>query len=515
MAYIPIRNIGAGGIVTDQAPYDLELTQFPNGNNVAIENGKLGKALGYTNRQSLAFQPTHVQGWLYQGNNTLVIGGNTTIHRFDGSTVSDVSKAGGYSNSPRWQSAQIGTALLMNNGSEVPQYMLPTGSAFADLPAWPSNVTTRCVKPFNSFLVMVGYEDLSSRYPFTVRWSDEFDPASVPGDWDITSTTNLAGENILGGANGELVDQLALNDQNIIYAERGVYAMSFIGAPLVFAFREIFGDDGIINRGACAEFFGRHLVVGQNDIYVHDGSTKASIADKRVRRAFFNEIGDTRSVFCQTVPNRSEIWICYADQDAADGETANRALIYNWAQDAFTFIDLPGVRALTLADRMDTSGDWDASTASWASSSLYWSNASVSTQGDSVRLFGAGYDASKVFEHANGYGAAGAAVNSFIEATKIDLDQVLQTSTSTVKQINAVLPQIEGSGSVEIRVGFSNAPQEGVTWGAPVSFNIEADYKVDCRATGRYLALRFESTSATDFWKVTGLDLDVREVARR
>ncbi|MFQ3255692.1 MAG: hypothetical protein ACI9W7_000150, partial [Porticoccaceae bacterium] len=29
MAFIPLRNIGAGGIVTDQDPYDLELTQFP------------------------------------------------------------------------------------------------------------------------------------------------------------------------------------------------------------------------------------------------------------------------------------------------------------------------------------------------------------------------------------------------------------------------------------------------------------------------------------------------------
>ena len=48
--FVPIRQVGAGGIVTDQAPYDLELQQFPAGNNVAIEDGKIGKALGYSNR---------------------------------------------------------------------------------------------------------------------------------------------------------------------------------------------------------------------------------------------------------------------------------------------------------------------------------------------------------------------------------------------------------------------------------------------------------------------------------
>ena len=42
--------------------------------------------------------------------------------------------------------------------------------------------------------------------------------------------------------------------------------MTFIGAPLVFAFREIFNDDGIINRSAVAGF-SASTVVGQNDIY--------------------------------------------------------------------------------------------------------------------------------------------------------------------------------------------------------------------------------------------------------
>jgi len=513
MAFIPIRQVGAGGIVTDQAPYDLELQQFPAGNNVAIEDGKIGKALGYSNRKSLAFEPTHVQGWLYQGNNSLVIGANTAIYRFDGTNVTNVSSQT-YSNSPRWQSAQIGAGVIMNNGTEVPEFMFPNGSAFAALTAWPTNVTTQCLKPFNSFLIMVGYEDLTNRYPYTVRWSDEYDPASVPQSWDITSTTNLAGENVLSGNNGELIDQLTLNDANIIYAERGVFAMTFIGAPLVFAFREIFNDDGIINRGAVAGFFGQHLVVGQNDIYVHDGNNKRSIVDKRVRRQFFAELRDTRSVFCQSIPDRSEVWICYADDDSSDSQTANRALVYNWAQDAFTFIDLPNIRALTLADKMDTSGDWDNSPVTWAQSSDYWSNASITTAGQNIKLFGAGYLDDKVYQHNDTYGADGSALDAFIEASKLDLDAITGGSTATIKQINQILPQIEGSGAVTIRVGVSDSPQQGVQWIAERSYNIESDHKIDVRASGRYLALRFQSASSENWWKVTGLDIDIREVAK-
>jgi len=521
MAYVPLRNIGAGGIVTDQDPYDLELTQFPVGNNVSFHEGRIGKALGHSIRFSTAYAPTHVQGWMYQENNTLVVGTLNKIYRFNGTVVTNVSKtsdAFNYTNSPRWQSEQLGNALMMNNGSDVPQFMQPDASPqrFADLTAWPSGVKTQCLKPYKSFLIMAGYESSSNKFPYTVRWSDEYEPTGVPTDYSITSTTNLAGENTLGGNNGDLIDQLTLNNSQIIYAERGVYAMDFIGAPLVFSFREVFSDDGIINRGACAEFLGKHLVVGHDDIYVHDGNQKQSIAEKRVRRTFFNALTDTRSVYCQTVNNRSEIWICYADVDATNSESANKALVYNWAQNAFTFIDLPNLRALSVSEKMGaTQGTWADVVGEWNSTTAYWSNVSQSSEANALKLFGAGYTTSKVFTMNDTHGAADTSITATLEATKIDLDQVIGAATNTIKQINSILPQIEGQGSVNISVGSSMTPQDGVMWGEPQAYEIEKDHKIDFRSSGRYLALKVESISATDYWRLTGLDIDIKEVAAR
>tara|TARA_R110000744_G_scaffold378679_1_gene495162 strand:- start:62 stop:1618 length:1557 start_codon:yes stop_codon:yes gene_type:complete len=518
MAYIPLRNIGAGGIVTDQDPYDLELTQFPNGNNVSFHDGRVGKSLGHSDRFTTTVAPTHIHGWLFAGNNTVVIGTLNKIFRFNGSNQTNVTKtsdATNYTNSPRWQSEQLGTALMMNNGSDVPQFMQPSESRFQDLIAWPSSVRTHCLKPYKSFLIMAGYEAGSNKYPYTVRWSDEYDPTGVPADYAINSPTNLAGENTLSGNNGNLIDQLTLNNSQIIYAERGVFAMDFIGAPFVFSFREVFSDDGIINRGACAEFFGKHLVVGHNDIYVHDGNQKQSVVDKRVRRTFFNSLADKRSVFCQTVTDRSEVWICYADADAADSESANRALVYNWAQNAFTFIDLPNLRALTVSERMDTSNNWDSASGTWGSTSDYWSSSSLSADANALKLFGAGHVASKLFTMNDTHGASGVAVNAFVEATKIDLDQVIGKATNTIKQINGILPQIEGQGSVNITIGTSHTPQDGISWGYTNAYNIESDHKIDVRSSGRYFALKVESNSASDYWRLTGLDIDISEVATR
>jgi len=154
VAFVPLRKIGSGGIVTDQDPYDLELTQFPDGNNVQFHEGRIGKALGHSIANSLSFAPTHAHGWRYAGNNTLIIGSLNKLYRYNGTATTDVTKtsdATTYSNSPRWQSEQLGLAMMLNNGSQTPQYMYPTGTRFADLPNWPSTVTSSCINLTDPF----------------------------------------------------------------------------------------------------------------------------------------------------------------------------------------------------------------------------------------------------------------------------------------------------------------------------------------------------------------------------
>lgn len=523
MAMIPLRNIGAGGLTPDQQPYDVELTQFPAGNNVQMFNGRLGKSLGYVNVASVAAAPTHVAGWLVDGSNSVVIGTANDLYRFNGSSVAKVTAAAyasGYANSPRWQSAQIGTGFLANNGSDKPQYMTAADSLFSDLPNWPAAVRTNSLRPFLSFLVMTGYTSGSTEYPYTVRWSDEFDPTGVPGSYDITSTTNLAGENVLGGRLGRLIDSLPLAGTNIIYAERGAYAMSYIGAPLVFAFRELFDDGGIANRGAVCVFDNRHFVVGRDDIYVHDGSQKQAVATNRVKETFYNSIADTRSLFVVNDTATNEIWIGYADKNSTNPETANRALVWNYSRDAWTFRDLPAVRSMCVGPAVGGGGSgtgatWDDLNVAWDSWSANWSDLGADTQAKNTRLFSAAYGASKLYAHNETFGAAGSEFTAYVEASKIDLDQVLQRTTDRVLQIKRILPQIKGAGSVTIKVGSSNSPQGPVAWKTTKSFNVESDYKVDTRVSGRYLALRVESADVAGYWQLGGFDLDVEEVSER
>jgi hypothetical protein len=523
MAMVPLRDIGAGGLVPDQQPYDVELTQFPSGNNVQLHSGRLGKSLGYVDVVSVASAPTHVAPWFVDGANSIIVGTNNNLYRYTGTATVDVTASaytGGYSNSPRWQTNQVGAGFLANNGADKPQYMAPADTRFADLANWPANLRATSIRPFLSFLILAGYTDGSTEYPYTVRWSDEFDPTGVPGSWDITSTTNLAGENVVGGRLGRLVDSLPLAGTNIVYAERGAYAMSYIGAPLVFSFRELFDDDGIINRGAVCAFGNNHFVVGRDDIYIHDGSAKQSVADKRVRETFYSAIADTRSVFVTYDAQRNEIWIGHADKNSPNPETANRALVWSVSNNAWTFRDLPGVRSMCLGPAIGGGGSgtgatWDSLDVQWDSWSALWSDLGAETQARNVRLFSAGYTGSKLHAHNETYGAAGTGYLAFVEAAKIDLDRVLQRSVERVVQIKRIVPQIKGTGTVIFKVGYSNSPQGPVTWKTTKSYNVESDYKIDTRVSGRYLAIRVESTDVAGYWQLGGFDLDVEEVSER
>ena len=53
-----------------------------------------------------------------------------------------------------------------------------------------------------------------------------------------------------------------------------------------------------------------------------------------------------------------------------------------------------------------------------------------------------------------------------------------------------------------------NTPEGAVTWGDPMTYTIETDYKIDARASGRYPAWRFEGEDAGNF-QLSGIDFSV------
>ena len=99
-----------------------------------------------------------------------------------------------------------------------------------------------------------------------------------------------------------------------------------------------------------------------------------------------------------------------------------------------------------------------------------------------------------------------------IERTGYDLGD-----PSIVKYVRAVWPKMEVSGTgntINVYVGSQMSTEEGVNWGAPIAFNPNTQSKVSCRVSGKFFAVKFESTGDLD-WKLHGVSFEAEPRGNR
>lgn len=512
--YFPIRQLGEKGINTDTPPYELAINEFSAGRNVRFANGSAQTMPAPLAIDTLAEAPVWGQAWLRDGSAQLAYASATRLYVRENEAFVDRSDLttypGGYSSSTGWQSHAWGETPVFNNGIEVPQVLEPTDTTFKDMPAWPSDLRAKSVKGYKNFMVAIGITEGGVDYPNTVRWSTEAEPGQLPWTWDVSDLAGLAGANPVDSGAGELVDQLPLAGSNILYSNDSAYLMQFVGGQFVFNFEKIF-DKGILCRDAVAAFENFHFVVGPAELYVHDGNTPRPIAHRRTNRTFYRELGNRDSVRCVANAKSKEIWVFYS---TGSGTAANRALVFNWLDNSFTFVSVPNVQCPLFGPRQGDIITWgELGPFTWADLTQAWGEFAdddyypvmyyFSSDGTTHELYEADFLNTTVDTQA-----------VYLERTGIDLDQMLRKPAMQTCLIQKVVPQISGSGVVRITVGGSDTPMGAVEWSDPVLFNVDTDVDVDVRVNARYLAIKVESVD-TGFWRLTGWDFDLKLAGMR
>lgn len=76
---------------------------------------------------------------------------------------------------------------------------------------------------------------------------------------------------------------------------------------------------------------------------------------------------------------------------------------------------------------------------------------------------------------------------------------------------SAIWPEVIGpsEGVIQISLGAHDTPDSAIDWEGPYNFTIGVDEKVDFVVSGRYLAVRFEST-AVPVWTLQSYTLEYR-----
>ena len=536
-----VRRLGSTGIITDISPTDIEdPAVFTAGVNVRFRNGRVSRAPAARTVTELPFEPRHcftippASG----GYDEIIAVSEDfdSFQRFNSPAFEDLTPTGHVGSvSPQSvvTSALLGGVAYVNRETHHPLYKAPADTEFSEIPDWDPLDKCRVLRPYKDQLIALGVTKSGIFYPTMVKWSDISGFGAPPASWDPTLTTNSAGENIVNDMQHMIVDGHPLRDSFILYCTNSVWTMDFVGGDLIFTFRKIFDEYGVINPNCVAQKGAQHFVFDHNDIYVHDGVSPQSIADQRTREFIFDSIDLSKKHLCFVDHDKklSEVRFCYPSSDRLVGfgnptTGCNRAAIYNYANNTWSFDDIPNVVSSCTSAILSAALWEDDPEVTWdGSGGLY-----ASTDGDetarSIMLgrtdTSQGLTAPRIYvlDVIDGgkapYGIEPEAIKPvFLERSGLDLDN-LGKNLNQYAYLQELWPQMSAEHPEDIywQFGSTDLINREPLWSEEMPFDPETEGKLDINESGKYLSYRFGLRGSGDF-KLSGFDVQMVFRGRR
>lgn len=530
MPSVPVRDlVGGQGVNYDQTPNSLPPNAFSDIVNGRFTRGRLERVGG---SQVFAESPTvpeltnarFAQGITIQGNEGLFVAtASNAYFTVNGSSWVDVTPLSGWADTDTWNLRQYGDSLLLTSLDTVP-FVLQAGSSqlvqFAD---WPANYKCQVLFAYKNILIALGVTINNTVQSGLVKWSGVVTPADLANvGWDPADITTVAGENVLPDRDGEIRDGGVLRDSSMIYTDSSVWRMDLSNtvagaSPVVFNFRKVFSDDGILRNRCFSEVNGVHYVVGVYDIYINDGFNKQSISDNRLTEFFYDRIGTQDLAFMEHYQRPQEVILAYGVQEDT---AAREAIVFNYFYNTWTRWSYGGAGIFThitqapeFAATIPTWQDWQDQGVRWSDlNNVTWN--ALFPQNRERGLYGLSNDGRLFRLDVGGAASSATPAELFIERRDVDLDEVFGGS-SPIKYISRFVPIMVGEGTVFIQFGGRNALSSPIIWQPERPYVIGQDYKFDLRLSYRYPSFRIRQAPADGTLALDGFDFIVHAAGYR
>lgn len=515
MNKIPFKAVGAAGVVKDIASTELPPNAWSDAQNIRFLDGSAMQFLGHGEvylSPSAAPQylmPANVgpdRYWLYATSDKQFAVSNATgssVH----TDITHVTPRAGSVN--KWSGFVFGGVPVLNAGDgRAPMYWNQNlANKFVDLPAWPANTSCKVLRQYKNLMIALNVTKSGVNLPFTVKWSTNAVPGSLPSTWDEADATQDAGEFDLAEGQDAIVDGLGLKNSFIVYKESSTWALDYVGGAFILQSRKVSGMSGLLNMNCAVEFdigFGAvHFAVTGSDIVIHDGNAASSVLDKRARRFFFQnlDVENKGKVFVFKNPFLNEIMVAYPSIGATSCDTA---LVYNYVDKTVSFRSLPGVTH-AAAGPVDNSlaGNWNQDSAPWDTDLTAWNGPDYTP--DSVRVL-MGTVSSKLYLLDSSASFDGVIPDAYLERRGLSFD-----APDRIKLVTGIRPRIVGNkgGTVIVKVAGMEDPDDDPVW-ETATYTIGSTLQCDVMASGRYIAIRFETGTAFS-WRMDSMDMFVTD----
>lgn len=510
MAIASINNL-TGGLVKDTNPELLPIDPmiWTTANNVRFTDSSIAKITGSENIITTPVPPYYTTV-IDDGEKSMIIScGKNKIYAYYSGTWNDITNTTSdyIGTSNNWQHTVINSYPVFNNTVNRPQAwtQIEPSQKLVDLAGWNQSASCAVIRAFKAYLIAGNLTENSTIYNTRIRWSAAALPGALPTSWDETDLTNDAGYTDLSDSPGAVIDMKVLGDNLIIYKQRSVYLMMYIGGNNIFAIKQVFNNIGALSKDCICEVNGQHLVLTVDDVILTDGNQYKSIIDGKLRKYLFNVINKQALSACYVSPyyKYSEVWICIP---TGSSTIANLALIYNYATNTWstrTLNSIPFISQVPLD--ISTALSFNASTTAFNSSQFAFNLSQY--QLNQYFLVGSDPTNSKLvlLESA---ATTDQGVNMIATAERVNVSLNEDQNIKVIKRLYPKMTKLSGtSNNVNFYIGTQMKRNDSITWTSAMAFDIINDYKIDLFASGKYISIRVESTGDIN-WTMENIDVE-------
>lgn len=465
-------------VATNVIPYATSYGPFPS--PVAYTGALAGVARGF-----IAAKDSSGNVYNYAGD-------ASDLYRLSDTTWAIATRGSGdytTASTDQWEFAHWGGKVVATNYTDDVQVIDMGSSDFAALAGTPPRARHMAV--VKDFLVLGNVTDFSTAAAVSnrVHWSgfdniETYEPAAA----------TQADYQTLQGEGGE-IQRVVGGEYGIIFQQRSIWRMTYVGSPVVFQFDEVEPGRGTPAPGSVISLGHLIFYLGQDDFYAFNGASSTPIGNNKVYRTFVEDLDTAfyHKISATIVPAKQLVLWAYPGVGNTGGNP-NKILVYSWALGRWALVEqdvellcqfmAPGYTLDTLDS---VSGSIDALTESLDSS--VWTGGALSAA---------------CFDMAHKLNTlTGSAMDVTIETTE---RQLLPNNRALV---NNIRPIVDG-GAVTVEVGTRNVFTDTEIFGVAASVN--SDGEVPVTAEGRYHRFRTKITGA--FEHAQGLDVGAAPAGR-
>lgn len=382
----------------------------------------------------------------------------------------------------RWRFTQFGNVLIAaNGGNRLQGYNLNSSSTFQDLAA--DAPQSRYVTVVRDFVVS-GYVNSSTVYPYRVQWSALGDESN----WANSATTQADFQDIPDG--GSIVG-ITGGEFGLVFMDRSIHRMTYVGSPLVFQFDNISRNLGCYEANSIVQYGGTSFFLSDDGFYACDGQQLLPIGNEKVNRYFWSDVdeGSISLMSAAVDPFRKLVVWAYVSKASA---TVDKLLIYNYQTGKWTSGTTDASRVASSStpsfdlEGMDVFGNLEQI---------------MSSFDDRVWLGGkmqfAGVKNTKIVTFTGNNNTA------YIETGDIEMP-------GTTSAITMAKPIVDG-GSGSVALVSRRLLNEQVAFGSQTA--ADAENRVSLRGIGRYHRLQLTPTG--NWTNTVGVDIDLNPLGTR